>query len=181
MMDFTYHTDEERESLYELARVGADCAARALSSILGHEIAACAPSLRQVDRDRAPGRWGTGVVFEADGELSGLVAILLPTVSREVLGALLLGKDSPRDHEAATRSALRELGNIVASHTISAIADRLGGRILLSVPELVMEHADRAFADRLVESGITRWVETELADPAGDLQALLVFATQSKP
>jgi chemotaxis protein CheY-P-specific phosphatase CheC len=181
MTDFTNHTDEERESLYELARVGADCAARALSSILGHEIAACAPSVRQVDRSRTPGRWGTGVVFEVDGELSGRIAILLPTVSREVLGALLLGRDTPRDCEASTRSALRELGNIVASHTISAIADRLGGRILLSVPELVMEDADRVFADRLVESGIPRWVESELTDPAGHLHALLLFAAQHKP
>jgi len=46
----------------------------------------------------------------------------------------------------AVESALRELGNIVASHTMSAIADRLGGRILLSVPLLVMEDADTAFA-----------------------------------
>ena len=180
MTDFKDHTDEERESLYELTSLGAIRAAHALSSILGHEIAAGAPRVKQIDREWADGHWGTGVIFEADGELTGLVAILLPTVHRELLGALLLGKDKPRDHEAATRSAIRELGNIVASHTLSGIADRLGSRILLSVPTLVMEHADLAFLDRLTESGTTRCIESEFSDAKGEIHARLLFAAQTQ-
>ena len=173
--------NEERESLYELTSVGVIRAAHALSMILGHEIAACTPRVQQIDLDWADGRWGTGVIFEAEGELSGLIAVLLPTVCRKVLGALLLSKDTPRDHETATRSALRELGNIVASHTISGVADRLGSRILLSVPTLVMENADVAFRDRLAESGATRCLECEFSDSNGEIHARLLFAAQTKP
>ena len=121
------------------------------------------------------------MIFEVEGELSGLVAILLPTVSREVLGALLVGRDTPRDCEAATRSALRELGNIVASHTVSAIADQLGVRILLSVPTLVMEHADVAFLDRLADSGTTRCIENDFYGSNGENHVRLLFAAQPKP
>jgi len=172
--------NEERESLYELTSVGAIRAAHALSMILGHEIAACTPRVQQIDSDWADGHWGTGVIFEVDGELTGLVAILLPTVSRDVLGALLLGRDTPRDCESATRSALRELGNIVASHTLSGIADRLGSRILLSVPTLVMERADLAFQERLAESGANRCVESEFTNAEGEIHARLLFAAQTK-
>jgi chemotaxis protein CheY-P-specific phosphatase CheC len=176
----TDHTDQERESLYELTSLGAIRAAHALSTILGHQIAAGAPKVQQLDREWADGQWGTGVIFEAEGELSGLVAILLPTISRKVLGALLLGKDTPRNHEAASRSALRELGNIVASHTLSGMADRLGSRILLSVPTLVMENADVAFLDRLAESGTTQCIESEFSDAKGEIHARLLFAAQAK-
>ncbi len=181
MTDFTDHTDEERESLYELTSLGAVHAAHALSSILGHEIAACAPRVQQIDREWTDGHWGTGVIFEVDGELSGLVAILLPTIHRKVLGALLLGKDTPRGQELATRSALRELGNIVASHTLTGIADRLGTRILLSVPTLVMENADVVFLDRLAENGTPRCIEIEFSDAEGEIHARLLFAAQTKP
>ncbi len=78
-------------------------------------------------------------------------------------------------------SALRELGNIVASHTMSAIADRLGGRILLSVPLLVMEDADTAFASVLRERGAEHCVECELTDSARDIHARLVFVPDTKP
>jgi chemotaxis protein CheY-P-specific phosphatase CheC len=181
MTDFTEATDQERESLYELSSVGAIRAAHALSTILGHEIAAGTPRVQQIDRDWADGSWGTGVIFEVDGEISGLVAILLPTISRKLLGALLLGKDTPRNHESATRSALRELGNIVASHTVTGIADRLGTRIMLSVPTLVMENADQAFLDQLAETGTTRCIESEFSDANGETHARLLFAAESKP
>jgi chemotaxis protein CheY-P-specific phosphatase CheC len=181
MTDMMDDIDEERESLYELISVGAIRAAHALSTILGHEIAAGSPSVKQIDQGWADGNWGTGVIFEVDGEISGLVAILLPTVSRKVLGALMVGKDSPRDQEAATRSALRELGNIVASHTVTGVADRLGSRIMLSVPTLVMENADVAFLDQLAETGTTSCLESEFSDSEGEIHARLLFAAESKP
>ncbi len=77
-------------------------------------------------------------------------------------------------------SALRELGNIVASHTMSAIADRLGGRILLSVPLLVMEDADTAFTSMIRERGAERCVECELTDSARDIHVRLIFVPDPK-
>ncbi len=157
--------------LGELSAVGAAGAAKALGLILGREIEAGA--CRQVESvhyrpslDRS-----TGVIFEADGFLSGLVAILFPTPSRSTLGALVAG-DQP---DRAIESALRELGNIVASHTVSAIADDLGESILLSVPTLVMDGADRVLVTRIGERRAAYCFESNLFGSDAERVAAIVF------
>ena len=164
-------SDEELTRLRELAGVGASCAASAFGSILGQDVSAAAQQVVDADRYRADARWSTGVIFEAEGELSGLVAILLPPPLCDTVGALGVVEQD----DASVESAVREFGNIVASHTISAIADALGGRILLSVPLLVTSDADHALVALAGSRGGQVCIECELANPAGQLYALLVF------
>ena len=98
-----------------------------------------APSRVLVADDHAPTRedvWCTGILFEAQGDLSGLVAIVLPRSERDLATELMVGQADPE--RRLMESALRELGNIIASQTVSAMADSLGATILLSVPTLVL-------------------------------------------
>lgn len=178
MTDFS---DEERERLYELTSIGASHASMAFTMLLNRAVAPSAPTFREADEYSADDAWSTGVIFRADGELSGLVAILLPIASRDVVAERLIRLEGSDDPHKTVESALRELGNIVASHTMSAIADRLGGRILLSVPVLVMEGADTEFASMFHECGAERWVECELTDSAREIHVRLVFAPGPKP
>lgn len=170
----------EREAIQvlgELAELGAGSAAQALGTILGRTIVARTP--RAVDEETylPDPNWSTGVVFEADGELSGLVALLLPDPSRDHLGSLLVGDPSGD----ALESALRELGNIVASHTISAIADGMGGRILLSVPILVMEDAESVVVSLIGQRHPAHCFESQMIDEqSGLLAAALVFIPDRK-
>ncbi len=180
MSDVTDFSDEERERLYELTSIGASHAAMAFTLLLHRAIASSAPVFREADEYCVDDSWSTGVIFQADGELNGLVAILLPAASRDLIAERLMHRDDPTDCDKAVESALRELGNIVASQTMSAIADRLGGRILLSVPLLVLENADTAFASMLRERGAERCVECKLTDAAGEIQVRLVFAPGPK-
>lgn len=170
----------ELDALYELSSVGASHAARALSAVLGCEVAAGAPSLHGVAETRPTGGWSTGVIFESDGELSGQVAILFRDSCRERIASALLGTAATHDRDEAFGSALRELGNIVASRTISAIADLLGGRILLSVPTLVLEGADVALTELLAERNAGCWIESELATADGALKARLLLIPETK-
>ncbi len=181
MTDVTEFTEEERECLYELTSIGASHAAMAFTLLLHRAIAPSAPVFREADEYCGNDSWSTGVIFQADGDLTGLVAILLPVASRDKVAERLIHGDDPVDCQNAVESALRELGNIVASQTMSAIADRLGGRILLSVPLLVLEGADTAFASMLCDRGAERCVECELTDSARDIQVRLVFAPEPKP
>jgi chemotaxis protein CheY-P-specific phosphatase CheC len=76
-------------------------------------------------------------------------------------------------------SALREVGNIVASHAVSSVADHIGDTITISVPILVGEAVDDAFGSLLFErragsAGIAS--EIDLCEPAGARRALLVVA-----
>jgi len=177
----TSSSDQEREHLYELTSIGASHASMAFTLLLHRAIASSAPVFRQVSDYCADNSSSTGVIFQADGDLSGLVAILLPLASRDLIAERLMHPDDPAGCDKSVESALRELGNIVASQTMSAIADRLGGRILLSVPLLVLEDADTAFASMLRERGGERCVECELTDSAGEIQVRLVFAPGPKP
>ncbi len=180
MTDVTDFPDEERERLYELTSIGASHASTAFSMLLDRAIAPSAPEFRDVDEYCADDSWSTGVIFQADGELNGLVAILLPSASRDKIAERLIREEESADPHKTVESALRELGNIVASHTMSAIADRLGGRILLSVPLLVMEDADTAFASMFRERGAKRCVECELTDSEREVHVRLVFVPGPK-
>ena len=176
----TSSSDQERERLYELTSIGASHASMAFTLLLHRAIASSAPVFREADEYCVDDSWSTGVIFQADGELSGLVAILLPVASRDLIAKRLMHPDDPAGCHKAVESALRELGNIVASQTMSAIADRLGGRILLSVPLLVLEGADTAFASMLRERGAEHCVECELTDSSREIQVRLVFAPGPK-
>ena len=181
MSDVMEFADEERERLYELTSIGASHASMAFAMLLNRAIAPSAPVFREADEYCAGDSWSTGVIFQADGELNGLVAILIHIASRDVIEERLIRWEEYGDPHQSVESALRELGNIVASHTMSAIADRLGGRILLSVPLLVMEDADTAFASMFRERGAERCVECELTDSEREIQARLVFVPGPKP
>lgn len=173
--------DDERLGLLELAGIGASQATQALSTILSREFVASAPRFRDGTEYRRDGRWRTAVIFESEGELNGLVVILLSAPSRDCIVNRLLTEEDREDREGALASALRELGNIVASHTISAIADILGSRILLSVPLLIMEDAGHALASLLDQRGALQCVESELSDAGKILQIRLLFVPLSKP
>ncbi len=177
MADFS---EEERELLYELTSIGASHASMAFTLLLHRAIAPSAPQFHIIEDYETDDAWQTGVIFQADGELTGLVLILLPATSCEIVAQRLIHEDCTDDPAEAVESALRELGNIVASHTMSAMADRLGGRILLSVPLLVMDDADLAFAALLHERGSDHYVECELTDSARAIRARLIFVPESK-
>jgi chemotaxis protein CheC len=180
MMASSNLSKTDLDALYELSSVGASHAARAFTAVLGCEVSAGAPSILRVDEHRPDGGWPTGVIFESDGELCGLVAILLPRGARELLASSLLGGITAGDREEAFASALRELGNIVASRTISAMADLLGSRILLSVPRLVMEGADFELSRQLAQRGSDYWIESELASAEAALKARVVLIPETK-
>jgi chemotaxis protein CheY-P-specific phosphatase CheC len=180
MSDVTDENEQEQERLYELTSLGASHASTAFSMLLDRAMAPSAPEFREVGEYCSDDSWSTGVIFQADGELSGLVAILILGDSRGAVEERLIRFEDVGEAHKSVESALRELGNIVASHTMSAIADRLGGRILLSVPVLVMDAADEAFASMLRERSTERCVECELTDSAREIRVRLVFAPDPK-
>ena len=110
MSDVTDFSDEERERLYELTSIGASHASMAFTMLLNHAIAPSAPVFRKADEYSADDSWSTGVIFQADGELSGLVAILLPVATRDRVAERLIRWEDPGDPHRTVESALRELG-----------------------------------------------------------------------
>jgi chemotaxis protein CheY-P-specific phosphatase CheC len=164
----------------KLAWIGARRAAAAFASLIGGQIRAGEPRPRAAAGAGARGDAQTAVIFEMQDTVQGLIALLLPPdVCGTVFSTLCPGTD---DSSATAESALREVGNIVASHAVSAVADHLGGRITLSVPVLVREGGgllfDRLLAERRAgEPGLV--TEIELRD-SGERRGLFLFAPDAQ-
>lgn len=173
------HPEADIERLRGLVDAGASGAAAALAELVGrsvfHRTAAGLGEAREV----AAGRRSTGVFFEVEGHLRGLVALLLAPASCDTILRNLRGSGGGIDHgPQSSASALCEVGNIVASQTMSAVADTLGARILLSVPKLISEDADGALARWVAERrrrGAMLRLESALVDCDEAFEALLVF------
>jgi chemotaxis protein CheY-P-specific phosphatase CheC len=145
-------------------------AARAYGLLVGRELRAGEPELVSGLRS---GDGVVGIVFELQGEVGGLIALLLPERARaQLLETLCPGVD-PCSNRAI--SALREAGNIVASQAASAVADELGARIAISVPTLLADEADALLCRMIARRGGVA-AESRLGDTTGQATARLIFA-----
>ena len=157
-----------------LASLGAQRAAQALATLAGSQVGV-GPLRAEAALKAPPGE--TGILFEVGGRLTGRLGLFLDALTRRSLVRLLLDEEEPEAPAEMVVSALCELGNIVASQTVSAIADALGAGITLSVPELVLERAGAAFVAAGSARGAGALVfATELAAPGAELCVLLVLA-----
>ena len=184
----------EIDRLSELANIGAGHAAGAFARLTGRAITMQVPRVRLsgLPIDLGPGEvcwsetsqpvaddhdWNSGVIFEFDGCLNAVVAILFQDEMCDAVVRKLIGKsDGPLPPEAV-ESALMEVGNVLASHVASAIADTLGARLLPSIPMLALDSAFeqlKGLAEARDGSG-ELWIECELVDCDGNLGGLVVL------
>ena len=181
----------ELDRLMELANVGAGHAASAFAQLVGRTIWTEVPIIVEgegegdgesesesgIEIAAASDRWCTGVFFEFDGCLDAQVAILFPGAASEALVRKIVGIESGDLSPSLIESALMEVGNILASHVASAIADTMNARLLPSIPTLAMQDAERALSVWVAErSGhdATR-IECGLHDESGELRGRLVL------
>jgi chemotaxis protein CheC len=189
MSDPALQIDEsELDRVRELTNIGAGHAAGAFARVVGRPCRMRVPTVRLL-RAEALGsafvasardderRSMCGVFFEVEGGLGGVLALLFPAASREHLVRALLRPRGELPPEAE-ESALRELGNMLVSHAVSAMADTLGTRVLPSIPVLAMDDAVSALASLVALrcAGATALrVETEISDAEGRYRGLLVY------
>ena len=164
--------------LKEASSVGASAA---FEQFAGATLIAGKPVVRVVDEPLETGKWSAGVFFEIQGEFSGHIAILLSPPTCEAVTAVLEDTLNGAPNAEARNSIVLELGNVVASQIVSAIADRLHGRIVLSIPYMVTDGAERELSWRARQGGAPAAracrsrVETEFVDRSGRLRALVVL------
>lgn len=169
----------ELDRLCELTNVGAGHAADALARLLGCTVWMDPPQVRDAARrEHEDAAVASGVFFEVQGGIGGTFGVLFPRRAREALLEALVGDPDPHAEEA--ESALREVGNILASHALSAVADLTGDRVLPSLPVLVDEAAGVALATRQARGELLR-IESRLVDGAGGLRTVLVWIPAALP
>jgi chemotaxis protein CheY-P-specific phosphatase CheC len=168
--------EAEIDRLRELAHIGASWAASAFARLAARTMLTRVPVIHGPDRFRKRGEWETGIFCDISGGLSGLVAIFLPATTRDGIVELLCGDRNPPREIAA--SALSEFGNILASQTVSAIADTLGTKIMPGVPQLAICDAETALQARMSPRNrppAPLYIESEIFDRQGEFRALHVL------
>jgi chemotaxis protein CheC len=124
----TRYTDTQLDALRELANIGSGKASGALSSMLGRSVDISVPSASVLPMAEAVGTIGdpeaeyTGVVLGVVGEMPASVLLLFTPKDAELMCGLL-GVESGTEIGV---SALMEIGNIVGTSYINALAEMTG-------------------------------------------------------
>lgn len=169
------------DRLTELANIGAGHAADAFAQLVDRTMWIGVPAVRVGEPFISPGECAvstaSGIFFRLEGCLDASIGILFSASTTEKLARKLLGIKEGTLAPEATESALMEVGNILASHVASAVADTLGERLLPSVPTLVLQDVDKAFREFVTESmgpDVVR-IESELFDQDHEICGRLIL------
>src|ERR1044072_1247630 len=124
----TQYTELQLDALRELANIGSGNASTALSGMLGRSVDISVPKAQALPVAEAVEAAGpaeqeiTGIVLGIVGEMNGTVLLLVPPADADAM-CRMLGLE-PDDEFAL--SALGEIGNIVGTSYINALADMTG-------------------------------------------------------
>jgi chemotaxis protein CheC len=182
--DITLNKDEMK--LWgSLALKGIDNAMTGLATMVNREIRMSSLSLKQVPASEAPDLVGgadkmvIGIYLAFEGDATGhLMLVHQPDVALAIID-MLLGNEpgTTRDLNEMEQSALGEMGNIIGSAFLNAIADALDMRLLPSPPEVILDMAgailDVAFAEILQQTDDVIVAETSFG--TSDRQARGTF------
>jgi chemotaxis protein CheC len=122
------YTELQLDALRELANIGSGTASTALSTMLGRSVDISVPNAQALTFAEAVDAAGpaeqdiTGIVLGIVGEMSGTVLLLVPPADADAM-CRMLGVE-PDDEYAL--SALGEIGNIVGTSYINALASMTG-------------------------------------------------------
>ena len=125
------YTELQLDALRELANIGSGTASTALSGMLGRSVDISVPNALALPLGEAVEAVGdaeaevTGIVLGINGEMQGTVLLLVPPADADAM-CRMLGVE-PDDEFAL--SALGEIGNIVGTSYINALAGMTGMEI----------------------------------------------------
>jgi chemotaxis protein CheC len=135
------YTDLQLDALRELANIASGNAATALSQMLGREVGLSVPRVLALPLADAaevcgsPDESITSVVIPLEGDIDGLVLLLISTEGARVL-CRLLGVEAGSEFGD---SALREIGNILGTSCLNALASMTGLSLGPCPPQLTTD------------------------------------------
>jgi chemotaxis protein CheC len=131
-------SETQLDALRELANIASGTAATALSQMLAREVeinvprALALPPADAVDACGDPEQHVAAVVVPIQGDIDGMVLLLIPYEQAEIL-CNLLGVEA---HTEVGDSALREIGNILATSYLNGLGAMTGLDLEPSPPHL---------------------------------------------
>ncbi len=173
-MPFRELNNIQLDALKEISNIGMGHAATALSQMIGQTVFLQVPYVTITEISQVPEHLGgaeklmVGITLQILGDARGSIMLLFPKESAHRLLCTLLGR-----HEKAlimnevNVSALKEVGNILASAYLSALGNLLKKTLIPSVPLLAYDMAGAVVDYVLIElsqaSDFALMVETDFS------------------
>jgi chemotaxis protein CheC len=153
----TQYTELQLDALRELANIGSGTASTALSAMLGRSVDISVPKAQALPFAEAVDSVGPGeqditaIVLGIVGEMQGTVLLLVPPADADAM-CRMLGVE-PDDEFAL--SALGEIGNIVGTSYINALAGMTGMDIEPTPPSTTTDMLGALVASVLAGAAMT--------------------------
>lgn len=140
------------DALREVGNIGAGNAATALSKVVGKRVKMEVPLVKILPLKDVPDWLGgpekevLGVYLTMSGAANGHILFVMTIedalkIMNILLGDLTPSREQVLDMDEIARSAMEEIGNILSSSYLSALADFTGLRLNHSVPALAIDMA----------------------------------------
>jgi len=177
-MSFRELNNVQLDALKEISNIGMGHAATALSQMIGQTVYLRVPHVTITEISQVPDHLGgaeklmVGITLQILGDARGSIMLLFPKESAHRLLCSLLGQQGKKliMNEMAV-SALKEVGNILASAYLSALGNLLKMTLIPSVPLLAYDMAGAVVDYVLIElsqsSDLALMVETDFTDGPG--------------
>lgn len=165
-------SDGQLDALKEISNIGMGHAATALSQLIGQTVHLRVPRITIADIADMPELVGgaeevvVGITLQIFGDARGTILLIFPRESAQQLLMRLVGK-KPKGlmFDELSASALKELGNILASAYLSALGGLLHMTLIPSIPLLAYDMAGAVIDNVLIElsqeGDLALMVETE--------------------
>ncbi|WP_080874737.1 chemotaxis protein CheC [Oceanobacillus timonensis] len=178
-MDVFKLTGFQKDILKEVGNIGAGNAATSLSRLLEQKIDMTVPNVEIADFNEVIALVGgpeqpiVGIMFQVEGEITGVMAIVVDIEEAEYLvqklthnQAFQLSEQTNGAELEIAMSALSEIGNILTGSYLTALSDFTGMNLQPSVPHLGMDMAGAIMTMGLLEiSQVTDYciiIDTEI-------------------
>lgn len=169
--------------LKELGNIGTGNAITALATMIGRRIDMKVPVVKMVDIKEVPEILGgadipiVGILLNLEGDIEGFIMLVMSQSSAHVLVNLLLGT-TLNDYSEFTdieKSALMEIGNILAGAYLTALSSITNFRMIQSVPQLAEDMAGAILSFPAIQFGetgdVALYIETEMFESTNKIVA----------
>jgi chemotaxis protein CheC len=176
MADISF-TDNQKDALKEIGNICAGNAATALSQLLDRKISIVVPRILFIPIEQVPDAVGgvdklvVGLMLRVLGDLPSNIIFIFSQKDAIALASLLTGKQVSGSSIMTDleRSALKEVGVILANAYLGALGSFVGLGLVPTVPELIVDMAGAIVDYILIElsckSEFALLVESEFKEP----------------
>jgi chemotaxis protein CheC len=177
----------EQSVVKELANIGLGHATTALANMTGRGFNMSIPYVEPMSLEEVPSRLGdpeslaVGITMPIAGEAEGHIVFIADWESAKSLWRMLLGM-APEDAlsvGALEASAMLEIGNIINSSFLSAIADMTGMRLESTPPLMGVDMAASILTSVVAEASLEEHyalaIRTEIHDEAGSFKGFFLY------